>query len=219
MFCMGRAEFPVDTHVWEISKQLGWVPGAATREQTYEQLNVRVPDDIKYDLHVLLVQHGKVCPACGKRGTPQKRKAAAAVAAVPCPLAAFKRGKRSSSSCAELGSTNVVASSADASVTSNGCEQKAQVQLTADGVTAAEAIAAAFSVKQPRRQQQPEGDASLQQLEAGVGNSVSVKTEPSLLAIKAEGADTGVAVCQATCIAAAARAGAGGGLVKPETVD
>eukprot|EP00878_Enallax_costatus_P012709 GHUV01013273.1.p1 GENE.GHUV01013273.1~~GHUV01013273.1.p1 ORF type:complete len:208 (+),score=40.10 GHUV01013273.1:470-1093(+) len=47
MFCMGRAEFPVDTHVWEISKQLGWVPGAATREQTYEQLNVRVPDDIK----------------------------------------------------------------------------------------------------------------------------------------------------------------------------
>lgn len=47
LFCLGRAEFPVDTHVWEISKQLGWVPGNATREQTYEHLNVRVPDEIK----------------------------------------------------------------------------------------------------------------------------------------------------------------------------
>lgn len=47
MFCLGRAEFPVDTHVWEISKQLGWVAAGASREQTYEHLNARVPDDIK----------------------------------------------------------------------------------------------------------------------------------------------------------------------------
>jgi endonuclease-3 len=47
MFCLGRAEFPVDTHVWEISKQLGWVAAAASREQTYEHLNACVPDDIK----------------------------------------------------------------------------------------------------------------------------------------------------------------------------
>ena len=47
MFCLGSHEFPVDTHVWRIAKSLGWVPGAASREDTYEHLNRRVPDDIK----------------------------------------------------------------------------------------------------------------------------------------------------------------------------
>jgi endonuclease-3 len=37
----------VDTHVWEISKRLGWVPGSATRDQTYQHLNALVPDDLK----------------------------------------------------------------------------------------------------------------------------------------------------------------------------
>ena len=59
MFCLRRAEFPVDTHVWKIALALGWVPKSADRDQTYAHLNVRVPDDIKYDLHVLLVEHGK----------------------------------------------------------------------------------------------------------------------------------------------------------------
>jgi endonuclease III len=36
-----------DTHVWRITKSLGWVPGKASREETYEHLNTRIPDDIK----------------------------------------------------------------------------------------------------------------------------------------------------------------------------
>eukprot|EP00879_Flechtneria_rotunda_P011998 GHRR01012531.1.p1 GENE.GHRR01012531.1~~GHRR01012531.1.p1 ORF type:complete len:409 (+),score=103.16 GHRR01012531.1:906-2132(+) len=91
MFCLHRAEFPVDTHVWEISKQLGWVPATATREQTYEHLNQRVPDDIKYDLHVLMVEHGKKCLACGKRSLGQKHKKQQEGSA--CPLAGFKCNK------------------------------------------------------------------------------------------------------------------------------
>jgi len=59
MFTMGRAEFPVDTHVWKLAMKLGWVPKSASREVTYDLLNRMVPDQIKYDLHVLLVQHGK----------------------------------------------------------------------------------------------------------------------------------------------------------------
>ena len=35
------------TQVWRISKSLGWVPATATRDQAYEHLNQRVPDDIK----------------------------------------------------------------------------------------------------------------------------------------------------------------------------
>ena len=26
MFCLGRHDFPVDTHVWKIALALGWVP-------------------------------------------------------------------------------------------------------------------------------------------------------------------------------------------------
>ena len=47
MFCLQRAEFPVDTHVWRISKALGWVAPAATHDQAYAHLNERVPTDIK----------------------------------------------------------------------------------------------------------------------------------------------------------------------------
>ena len=37
----------VDTHVWRIAKRLGWIPAKASRDETYEHLNMRVPDDIK----------------------------------------------------------------------------------------------------------------------------------------------------------------------------
>jgi hypothetical protein len=74
MFTLGRPEFPVDTHVWRIARtRLGWAPADATREQTYEHLNRRIPDDAKYDLHVLLVDHGKRCAACvASKGRVQK---------------------------------------------------------------------------------------------------------------------------------------------------
>jgi endonuclease-3 len=49
MFGLGREEFPVDTHVWEMAKQLGWVPPRASREDAYSLLNGPggVPPDIK----------------------------------------------------------------------------------------------------------------------------------------------------------------------------
>ena len=47
MFCLKRAEFPVDTHVWRITKSLNWVPQTASREKAYEHLNRRIPDDVK----------------------------------------------------------------------------------------------------------------------------------------------------------------------------
>jgi endonuclease-3 len=60
MFCLKRPDFPVDTHVWKIAMTLGWIPKSATRDSAYEHLNRRVPDACKFDLHVLLVEHGKV---------------------------------------------------------------------------------------------------------------------------------------------------------------
>ncbi|EGB12298.1 hypothetical protein AURANDRAFT_5189, partial [Aureococcus anophagefferens] len=83
MFTMGRAEFPVDTHVLHIAKMCKWLPEAATREKAYEHLNRRVPDEVKFALHVLLVEHGKCCTRCAKNGKLQKKECALAG---PCPL-------------------------------------------------------------------------------------------------------------------------------------
>ena len=82
MFTMGRAEFPVDTHVLHIAKKLGWLPADASREQAYEHLNRRVPNECKLDLHVLLVEHGKCCAKCAKNGKLQKKECAVEA----CPL-------------------------------------------------------------------------------------------------------------------------------------
>lgn len=84
LFCLGRSDFPVDTHVHQISKFLNWCPSTCSREQCYEHLNILVPDGVKYELHVLLVQHGKQCPSCGKRGKGSKNKE-------ECPLLGFRK--------------------------------------------------------------------------------------------------------------------------------
>tara|TARA_B100000795_G_scaffold245576_1_gene210765 strand:+ start:50 stop:1048 length:999 start_codon:yes stop_codon:yes gene_type:complete len=84
MFCLKRAEFPVDTHVWRITKALGWVPQAASREKAYEHLNRRIPDDVKFSLHCLLVEHGKCCKRCAKNGKPRR------TVIGPCPLSFTK---------------------------------------------------------------------------------------------------------------------------------
>ena len=82
MFTMGRAEFPVDTHVLYIAKKLNWLPADASREQAYEHLNRRVPNECKLDLHILLVEHGKCCAKCAKNGKLQKKESAVEA----CPL-------------------------------------------------------------------------------------------------------------------------------------
>lgn len=64
LFCMKRPSFAVDTHVWRHCKWLGWVPENATRDKTFSHLEVRIPDEFKYALHQLFIEHGKKCPRC-----------------------------------------------------------------------------------------------------------------------------------------------------------
>jgi endonuclease-3 len=64
LFSMGRAAFPVDTHVHRVTARLGWIPPGATAERAHQLIGPRVPADIRYDLHVGLVTHGRtVCKA------------------------------------------------------------------------------------------------------------------------------------------------------------
>lgn len=71
LFSLGRDEFPVDTHVLRIAQKMGWISSAASREQAYGYLNDMIPNDIKMDLHCLLVRHGKVCHRCAANERPQ----------------------------------------------------------------------------------------------------------------------------------------------------
>ncbi|MFB6292289.1 MAG: endonuclease III, partial [Candidatus Nanohaloarchaea archaeon] len=58
-FHFGMPVFPVDTHVHRLAKRYNLVPENASREKTHEILEEKVPDDIKYEFHRLLIEHGR----------------------------------------------------------------------------------------------------------------------------------------------------------------
>ena len=64
LFCLQRPSFAVDTHVYRLTGVMGWRPQEATREQAQAHLDAKVPDELKYPLHVLLISHGRTCGAC-----------------------------------------------------------------------------------------------------------------------------------------------------------
>lgn len=102
LFCMQRPSFAVDTHVFRLTRWLGWVPSdsvargmvkrgesksaAVTRNSTYAHLEVRIPDELKYPLHYLLIRHGKECGWCSAKAGQAKRVGV-------CPVAGLMTGK------------------------------------------------------------------------------------------------------------------------------
>lgn len=68
LFCLRRESFAVDTHVHRITGLLGWRPAKASRDETHQHLDARIPDEDKYGLHILLVSHGKKCAECRAGG-------------------------------------------------------------------------------------------------------------------------------------------------------
>ncbi|XP_059642151.1 putative DNA glycosylase At3g47830 [Cornus florida] len=74
MFHLQQDDFPVDTHVFQIAKAVGWVPAAADTKKTYLHLNRRIPNELKFDLNCLLFTHGKLCQKCTKKGGNQPKK-------------------------------------------------------------------------------------------------------------------------------------------------
>lgn len=58
-FYFKKPVFPVDTHVHRISKRLGLIPRNAGRKKAHNILEEKVPDDIKYELHRLMIEYGR----------------------------------------------------------------------------------------------------------------------------------------------------------------
>ncbi|KAH9478178.1 Putative DNA glycosylase [Psilocybe cubensis] len=67
LFCLGRDSFAVDTHIFRLSKLLGWMPLYADVIRTQVHLDQCIPNELKYGLHVLMIQHGRTCKGCKNR--------------------------------------------------------------------------------------------------------------------------------------------------------
>ena len=68
LFSLARESFAVDTHVFRLSHLLGWVPKKTNRVMAQAHLDVRIPGELKYALHVLMVHHGRKCKGCKGHG-------------------------------------------------------------------------------------------------------------------------------------------------------
>ncbi|MDQ3783475.1 MAG: endonuclease III [Actinomycetota bacterium] len=70
VFSMGRSAFPIDTHVHRVARRLGWIEDRVTAEAAGRELGPKVPAELRYSLHMALIDHGrKVCKARNPRCT------------------------------------------------------------------------------------------------------------------------------------------------------
>ncbi len=54
----------MDTHIFRVTRRLGWVPEKATYEKAHQILGELIPPERYYPLHINLIQHGReICVA------------------------------------------------------------------------------------------------------------------------------------------------------------
>jgi endonuclease-3 len=64
LFSLQRPVFPVDTHIFRVTKRIGLIPQTANPDTAHQILQELVPDKLMYPFHINLIQHGrKVCKA------------------------------------------------------------------------------------------------------------------------------------------------------------
>ena len=68
-FAYGRAAFPVDTHIFRVSKRIGFLPEKMSANDAHPVMEAMVPAEDYYQFHIQLIQHGRdTCharkPAC-----------------------------------------------------------------------------------------------------------------------------------------------------------
>ena len=71
LFSLGMPAFPVDTHVWRVSKRLGLIGPRVSADAAHAILEAVIPPDQRHTMHVNLIRHGRqMChaqrPACGR---------------------------------------------------------------------------------------------------------------------------------------------------------
>ncbi len=61
LFDCGMPFFPVDTHVFRVASRLGWLPEDSTPEKAHDTLRDAIPEELYFQLHLNMVQHGREC--------------------------------------------------------------------------------------------------------------------------------------------------------------
>jgi endonuclease-3 len=69
LFACGHPVFPIDTHIFRITRRLGLVPRGGSDEQAHELMEQLIQANKHYSLHINLIRHGRhICrpqnPAC-----------------------------------------------------------------------------------------------------------------------------------------------------------
>lgn len=69
LFSLGQPAFPVDTHVWRVSRRLGLIGATVSAEAAHDALARGIPPEWRHTMHVDLIRHGRqICharaPAC-----------------------------------------------------------------------------------------------------------------------------------------------------------
>ena len=75
VFALGQDVFPVDTHIFRLSKRMGFIAPKATREHAHEVMGRLVPPEKMYSFHLNMIEHGRrvctarraMCPDCPVR--------------------------------------------------------------------------------------------------------------------------------------------------------
>lgn len=64
LFSLDKPAFPVDTHIYRVTRRLGLLPPQVSREQAHTLLETAIPAPLYYPLHLNLIEHGRqVCQA------------------------------------------------------------------------------------------------------------------------------------------------------------
>ena len=68
-FAYGRPAFPVDTHIYRVSKRIGFLPEKLSAGDAHPVMEAIAPPEAYYQFHIQLIQHGRdTCharkPAC-----------------------------------------------------------------------------------------------------------------------------------------------------------
>jgi endonuclease III len=79
LFAIGQPAFPVDTHVWRVSRRLGLIGPRVTAEAAHEVLDRLIPLEWRHTMHVDLIRQGRQichaqrpeCPRCPLRSECQ----------------------------------------------------------------------------------------------------------------------------------------------------
>ncbi len=69
LFALGKPAFPVDTHVWRVTRRLGLIGAKVSADAAHIALERMIPPAWRYAMHINLIRHGRrICtaqrPAC-----------------------------------------------------------------------------------------------------------------------------------------------------------